>query len=276
MVLTDIHNHSDFSFDGKASLADMVAAAQKKGLRYFGIAEHFDNDFLDAPFFYGDEELTETTDPYSYFPAARKLQARLNGDHFTLLAGAEFGYHPNERIQGAFRLIADEFHPDFIVNSVHSCDGVDCMEKKYFFGKDKRTAYARYFERVRESLDCDYPYDIVAHLGYVSRKAPYPDPKIRYGEFADQLDDILRTIIAKGKILEVNSSSRTAGSEFLPDTDILSRYYELGGRRVSFGSDAHNADRICDRREIVVSALKAIGFTFITVPVCGEHVKVEI
>jgi hypothetical protein len=45
---------------------------------------------------------------------------------------------------------------------------------------------------------------------------------------------------------------------------------------VSFGSDAHNHERIMEKRDEVVTALKEIGFTYITVPCRGEHIKVEI
>ena len=48
------------------------------------------------------------------------------------------------------------------------------------------------------------------------------------------------------------------------------------GRKVSYGSDAHGINRLADKREEVVAMLKEIGFTYITVPCRGEHIKVEI
>ena len=62
----------------------------------------------------------------------------------------------------------------------------------------------------------------------------------------------------------------------IPDVNVLERYYELGGRKISFGSDTHFKERILDKRETIVEALKKIGFTYITVPFKGEHIKVEI
>ena len=167
------------------------------------------------------------------------------------------------------------YKPDFVVNSVHTVDGHDAWFAEYFVGKTKETAYRAYLLRVRESLDAPYRYDIVAHLGYVARNAPYPDRAMRYTDYADLLDDILRGVIARDKILEVNSSARGAG-DFIPATDVLQRYFALGGRLVSFASDAHGADRICAGRETVVSALRAIGFTHIAVPDCGKRHFVEI
>ena len=145
----------------------------------------------------------------------------------------------------------------------------------YFEGKSKEYAYSRYLEQVRLSLDAPYPFDIVGHVGYVSRKAPYADRKIRYADYAALYDEILKTIIEKDKILEVNSSSRGAESEFLPDTDVLRRYFELGGRKVSFGSDAHWTERIADKADLVFRALKEIGFSFLTIPQ-RVHLSVEL
>ena len=159
---------------------------------------------------------------------------------------------------------------------MHTCLGKDCYFADFFAGKSKQYAYNAYLYRVLESLDAPYRYDIVAHVGYCSRNATYPDPKLRYEDYADVLDEILKRIIARGKILEVNSSAKTAGSPFIPDTDILERYFELGGRMVSFASDAHDTTRIADRRDIVVAALKKIGFTHLTIPDKGRYLQLEI
>ena len=44
MERIDLHTHSTFSHDGNAALADMVAAAHLRGLKYYGVSEHFDYD----------------------------------------------------------------------------------------------------------------------------------------------------------------------------------------------------------------------------------------
>jgi len=74
----------------------------------------------------------------------------------------------------------------------------------------------------------------------------------------------------------VNSSTKGLNMLALPGEEILRRYYELGGRKVSFGADAHNVERIAEKREEVVALLKQIGFTHVTVPCRGEHIEIEI
>lgn len=269
MIYSDMHTHSTFSSDGKSSLAEMAARAKELGLRYLGVSEHFDADSVSVKLF-------PQTDAARYFPAARALQKSEGSENFTLLAGGEYGYCGEERAIQTLLEISRVHRPDFVINSVHVVDGADCYRPVYFEGKSREKAYARYLETVIESLSAPYYYDVVGHLGYVSRKAPYADVKLRYADFPDLYDEILRGIVSKGKILEVNSHARGAGSEFLPDTDVLSRYFELGGRLVTFGSDAHLTARILEKADLVAQELKKIGFSHIAIPVLGRIVRLEL
>ncbi len=268
-MLTDVHTHSAFSADGVSSLAEMIERAHALHIAYYGVSDHFDYDYRALKLKIDGKEI-----PYiraeEYFSAARALQAQY-ATKLRVLVGAEFGFSPLPRVAREYEEVIAAHRPDFVVNSVHTVGNTDCWFPAYFAGKSKQDAYARYLDAVRASLDAPYHYDIVAHLGYVARNAPYPDPKLRYEDFAPALDDILKTVVARDKILEVNSSARTAGSSFLPDRDILARYFALGGRKVSFASDAHDTGRILARREEVVAALKELGFTHITVPDGAVH-----
>ncbi len=274
MIRTDIHTHTKFSADGRNSIEEMIAAAMQKGLAWYGISEHFNYDY-DRLHLTIDGQEVPPIDERAYFTRARELQKQLRGK-LHLLVGAEFGYDNANSTLQRYIETEQEYSPDFVVNSVHTCLGMDCYFPHYCVGKSKEYAYNAYLYRVLESLDAPYRYDIVAHIGYCSRNATYPDPKLRYEDYADVLDEILKRIIARGKILEVNSSAKTAGSPFIPDTDILERYFELGGRMISFASDAHDTTRIADRRDIVVAALKKVGFTHLTIPDKGRYLQLEI
>ena len=274
MIYADIHTHTAFSPDGRSGIRDMIGSAINAGLKIYGVSEHFNYDY-DRLELEIDGQRVPPIDEDAYFSCIRMLQKEYAGK-IRLLAGAEFGYDHDSRTQERYARAAEKYAPDFIINSIHTCLGMDCYFPHYCEGKSKAFAYNAYLYRVLESLDAPYPYDIVAHIGYCSRNATYPDPKLRYSEYCDVLDEILRRIIAKGKILEANTSSKTAGSPFIPDTDIFARYYELGGRMVSFASDAHDTTRVGEKREIVSAALKKIGFTHLTVPCCGKYEKAEL
>ena len=274
MIYADIHTHTAFSPDGRSGIRDMIGSAINAGLKIYGVSEHFNYDY-DRLELEIDGQRVPPIDEDAYFSCIRMLQKEYAGK-IRLLAGAEFGYDHDSRTQERYARAAEKYAPDFIINSIHTCLGMDCYFPHYCEGKSKAFAYNAYLYRVLESLDAPYPYDIVAHIGYCSRNATYPDPKLRYSDYSDVLDEILRRIIAKGKILEANTSSKTAGSPFIPDTDIFARYYELGGRMVSFASDAHDTTRIGEKREIVSAALRKIVFTHLTVPCRGVYERHEL
>lgn len=272
-ILTDIHTHTSFSTDGKEDVFSMLETARKLRLSYWGISEHFDYDYyVDGISF--DGEPARYTDAKEYFSTVRKLQSKVKDLH--ILVGGEFGFTRNKRANEYYHALIERYKPDFIVNSVHTQGKYDWYERAAFMGKSKKEAYREYLSLVRDSLDAEYLYDIVGHLGYAARFAPYENRKMEYADFAEELDDILKTIIEKRKILEVNGSVKGMDTAFLPFVEILERYYELGGREVSYASDAHFGARLAQNREAVVAALQKIGFTHLTVPCRGEKIKIEL
>ncbi len=276
-MLTDVHTHSAFSCDGVSPLTEMLATACAQSVAFYGVAEHVD---------YG-ENLSEDLpliDEEEYFHAARHLQEDYAGV-MNVLVGVEFGYDKDVSVQGRYAITVQKRQPDFVVNSIHLRDKVDYYHQTPYYktdenGKqilrDKKQVYEEYLQLVLQSLDVPYHYDIVGHLGYPVRYAPYQDKAMRYQDFPKAFDRVLQTIIQKNKILEVNASANGSGELCFACPDVLKRYFELGGRQVSYASDAHSKQSILRNREQVVQMLKEIGFTYLTVPCRGEYIKVEI
>ena len=274
--LTDVHNHSTYSFDGVSPLEKMLETAQKKGVAFYGVSEHFDFD---------EGRADGGTNAEEYFHGARHLQEDYAGV-MNVLVGAEIGFSPLPEFVERNRALIEKYQPDFVVNSIHACKGEDYYKQKPFYQttcegvqilRPKKEVYREYLSLVRRSLDAPYSYDIIGHLGYPTRYAPYADKALSLAEFGDEIDEILMAIIQKGKILEVNASNRLATS-FSPcaSEEIVRRYFALGGRQVSYASDAHVTESILRRRDEAVEMLREIGFTYITVPCRGEYIKVEI
>ncbi|MBQ2713066.1 MAG: histidinol-phosphatase HisJ family protein [Clostridia bacterium] len=261
--MLDLHNHTSFSPDGKIELCEMVQKARDMGITVFGTTEHWDYDYVMANI------TVQKTDIPAYVRAATEMKQSMNGEGFTYLLGAECGYHKDACAYYTRKIAEHSF--DYIINSTHVTDGKDCYFQEYFRGKSRETAYKRYFETVLESLSAPYPWHILGHLGYVSRNAPYENPRITYEEYKGYYDEILTTLIAKEKTLEVNTNVKTCGYLILPHGEILKRYFALGGRRVSFGSDAHRADSMLQSYELVIGLLKSIGFNSLTYYVNGEE-----
>ena len=70
----DIHTHSTFSHDGQSSLEKMVKAAKEKGIKYYGISEHFDFDYCE------EEKLKcRPINKQQYFVTCRELTVPFRG-----------------------------------------------------------------------------------------------------------------------------------------------------------------------------------------------------
>ncbi len=273
--LTDLHSHTyPASHDAKNTLREMFEEAQKKGIAFYGVSNHFDYDYdlLDMT----EEEKAEICngDEGEYFHDARHLQEDYEGV-MNVVIGAEYGYSEKPSVIERYLSNYEKHRPDFVINSVHGGGGKD-FARYTFSENEEEEIYRLYLRLIRQSLDVPYPYDIVGHIEYIVRYVPFERREISLKKYGAEIDDILKTIIKKDKILEVNSSTKDLPRITLPGEEILRRYYELGGRKVSYGSDAHSVERIADKREEIVALLKEIGFTYITVPFKGEHIEVEI
>ena len=277
-ILTDLHTHTAFSPDGSGTMEEMLSVAHTLGVGYYGLSEHFNFDMVvnHIPL----DGTKPQTPVAAYFQRARELQKEYEGK-MHVLVGGEFGYTDNPEAQKMYQELVDNYHPDYIIQSVHNL-----AEGDYAYGhgytdlsgkvRDKQEVYEEYLGLVRRSLDVSHPYDILGHVSYCTRYAPYDDRRMLWKDFSVSIDDILRTVIAKDKILEVNSSNKQGPALTLPDNDIMERYFELGGRKISFGSDAHFSSRIMEHRERVMDVLRSIGFEYVSVPCCGKVLKIEI
>ena len=89
-----------------------------------------------------------------------------------------------------------------------------------------------------------YRSDTLAHLDYISRYSHYDDPYIHYSDYHRYIDEILNYIISNDKAIEINT--RLFDDEKAVNTidEIMSVYSKMGGKYITFGSDAHIASNI--------------------------------
>lgn len=249
-MLIDVHLHSEFSFDSKEKLENYILTAQKAGVGVIGFSEHYDYDALI------DGANITVADIPNYVKELKNLRNAYSTPE--ILCGIEFGYR--DFAVECYRRLIDSFNFDYVINSVHTLAGRgDCFHDNFFAGRPLKESYYDYFKAVLESVCADFDYQIVGHIGYVSRYRTGDGVKIKYEDFTDVLDRILCEIIKRDKCLEINTSVGSSQSEFLPDRDIIERYLQLGGKKLSFGSDAHRASDYQRRSAELISYLKSIG-----------------
>lgn len=252
--MIDLHTHTTFSHDGSGSYQEMVKFAHDNKLKVFGTSEHYD---FDTTIYNFDISMPDIDKYYETF----KKQKELYKD-FELLFGIELGFDNSDIVKNKYIETVNKYPFDFIINSVHLVEGKECYFLDYFDNKNKKEAYEKYLKNILLSIDAPYDYQVIGHIGYVCRNAPYESPKLTLKEFGDIIDEILKSIISKNKTIELNTSTRTAGSLTLPNDEILKRYFELGGRNITFGSDAHSIERIAENFEKTKELVKSIGFKY--------------
>ena len=86
-----------------------------------------------------------------------------------------------------------------------------------------------------------------------------------YEKFRDVLDEILSCLISRDIALEVNTAGFRKGLGFPnPHPDILWRYRDLGGEKVTIGSDAHMPQHVGADFKAAAELLQALGFRYLT------------
>lgn len=263
--MIDTHTHTNFSGDSRELPENMIKAAIDKGLKYLAITDHVDRDYL-----FGEIRQTKQVDMAQYVPAIAELKEKYK-NIITIGIGAEFGY--TAKANRLYQEICNQ-HPnmDIIINSVHTIKGRDAYFPEFFDNIYKETAYMQYLEAVLESIKVNYTYDVISHLGYVTRNAPYADKAMHYKDYRDIIDTILKEIISRGKALEINTRSLSHNSQFMPCTEIVERFIELKGEYLTFASDAHTAEQVHNKFNLVRDYLLSHNFNYITAFIAHEPV----
>ena len=250
--MVDIHLHTEISHDSSEPAENYVKAALAAGDSVLGFAEHYDYDeFLDG----GNSPLSDIPEYDKRISALRKAFHELK-----ILQGVELGY--SEAALPHYKELLKAHPFDCVILSVHALHGRgDCYYPAFFKGLDKPRAYSAYLEAVLASVNSGLDYNVIAHIGYVARYAPYPDRALRYSDFPALFDEIFKSIIRLDKCLEINTSAKGTGEQTVPPADVLERYISLGGRNFSFGSDSHTAARYKENEAAVKKFLLEHGIT---------------
>lgn len=253
MIITDSHIHTAFSSDSKTPMEDMVKRGIELGLTSLCFTDHMDYGFPEK---YG---LPFVFDPEPYCEMIMELKEKYK-NQIKILMGVEIGLKVEEtaRIQS----LLSQYSFDFVIGSLHLYHDLDPYQDD-FWGSFPSTldAVKTYLEEMLLMLNKLDGYQTLGHLDYVLR---YQRNKLQhslYEELPELVDEILLTIIRKKISLEVNSSGYLKLGAPNPSMDICKRYYELGGRLITIGSDAHKPENLAGSFDRISSELKKCGFT---------------
>lgn len=258
-ILTDYHTHSHFSGDCDTPMEHMIKQAVSLGLTHLCLTEHLDLDYPSR----AGECLDFNLDTLQYRNEFLSLQEKYNAQ-IQLLWGVELGLQTH--IFPSLHDYVQNQPFDFIIASSHLCYGEDPYYPDFFEKRREEDVYEAYFSSILENVTCFSDYDVYGHLDYIVRYGPNKDTRYSYEKYRDIFDSILKTIIEKGKGIEVNTGGVKYGLKDLhPATAILKRYKELGGEIITIGSDAHTPENLQNHFSRAESLLKECGFQYYTI-----------
>ena len=260
-MFADLHTHTTFSDDADNSMTEMAGAAAGAGLELVCFTDHADLDLIDG-------RPAEAPFPMETYRAAFDAAREAVGEGVTLRLGLELGeadHHPAEAAALAALV------PDFIIGSTHNlrdtpdfyCGRPGGEAPELFDTAEKRRALLdRYVSELEATvaLGC---FDALGHIGYPLRYMRPWEPELTLAPWRDRLAELLRGLIAAGKGLEVNTSGLRKGlGETMPAPWLLSLYRDLGGRRLTLGSDAHRTADLGAGIDETKKLLSALGFRY--------------
>ncbi|MCR5262807.1 MAG: histidinol-phosphatase HisJ family protein [Clostridiales bacterium] len=273
--LADCHTHSKYSFDGCEEITDMCETAIKNGIKVLTVTDHCDID-----------DITEGR--YPEYDAENAQNSILEAqetyrDRLMLMRGLELGqpiFYPEKSAA-----ILDKYRYDFVLGSMHNLmSAPDFSQFKWADMTESEIGY--FFQKSLSEIEriVDFPgINSIAHINYPVRYIRRAGKDLDYDRFLPQIERIYKKIISKNLSLECNTSGwhkqpvpEDTDMRTLPDTDLMKLYYDLGGRMVTIGSDAHKACFIGTGITETLKTLKKIGFEYITVYTEGNPNSVPI
>ena len=260
-MLIDYHIHTNYSDDCEYNMKDVVKDAVNMGAEEICFTDHVDYG-VKTDWNSGEEVVYKAgmtrlnVDYPSYYQEIVELQEEY-ADKIKLKIGMEFGVqmHTIEKYKKVFA----KYPFDFIILSMHQVEDREIWCKEFQEGRSWQEYNERYYREMLSLVQNYKDYSVLGHIDFITRyddNGIYPFEKVK-----PIIKEILQTVIADGKGIEVNTSCYRYGlNDLTPSREILNLYRELGGRIITIGSDSHKKEHLCNYIEETMQELKRLGF----------------
>ncbi|MBR5867849.1 MAG: hypothetical protein IKZ21_00265, partial [Clostridia bacterium] len=154
---------------------------------------------------------------------------------------------------------------EYVIGSLHRLSGNFSMIYHVYENRAEcRSVLKRYVQELVE-FAATSEYDTLGHIDYPLRYFYTSCGEIlELEEFAEEMDQVLRTVIARGKSLELNTATLRKGYPHLME-EAICRYRALGGTLVTVGSDAHHTTDLQYQFDLAEVILRRAGFDSYTI-----------
>lgn len=254
MFISDYHIHSEFSGDSNQNMKEIFDKAISLNLEEVAITDHLEYDI---------EGMTEkwVLNLEKYVKKVLEYKEMYKGK-LDIKLGVEVGIQPHTREYLENEVSKYPF--DFVIASTHAINRYDLAWGELQKDRNKEQLQKLYFETVLDNVKKYNKFSVYGHMDFITRYGGEQYRGLEYKKNFDLIDEILKTLISKGKGLEINTSGyRYKEDRFYPCTDILKRYFELGGEILTIGSDSHIKEHLTMDFNIVYDFLKSIGVKYI-------------
>jgi histidinol-phosphatase (PHP family) len=264
----DSHLHTNLSPDSDVPIDLYARQAVARRIDEIAITDHVDFD--------------PRYPAYDFVPFERRERvvreaAERWGDRVAIRFGCELTYE--RRFEGEIKDHLERHRYDFTIGSVHvgpfSLYGTDRLAT-FVAGGPLDDFVRPYFDEVAAAARSGL-FDTIGHLDFIKR---YVHPHISAAAFAarqDLYEPVLRALVESGTGLEVNTSGlRQSPGETYPPAPIVAFFRDLGGRNVTTGSDAHEANAFAFGLEDGYRVAAGAGFRELMFRRGGSHLAVPL
>lgn len=251
----DLHVHTDNSPDGNHSPMFICERAEFDGMRAIALTDHCE---VDA---YKTEHYNKRVQQ-AYFECS-KAQSAFCGK-VLVLRGIELGQPHYDKATAAAILGKREY--DVVIGSVHNLRGrADFYFTESFKPEEVHALLTEYFDELLNMLEWGN-FDVLAHLTYPLRYFYAKSGiSVDLDAYKSQIDEILKRAAETDKALEINTAGlRQPIGKLSPEFETVKRFHELGGKYVTYGSDAHYAEDVGKGMAEAYDVMLAAGFAELT------------
>jgi histidinol-phosphatase (PHP family) len=247
----DYHVHTDNSFDCKIPMIEMCAQAVKVGITDIAFTDHFNNHLLDIDLgFY---------DPDRFFDDIDFCRAKF--PELNIVAGIEVG-EPH-RWSRKVRPVLERYPYDLVMGSLHWVDKENMFNANYYRSRPAQQAYGKYFAEMVKMIEHG-GFDVLAHVDLPKRVGHDVYGDFNTHAYEDAIRPVWQACIKHNITPEINTKGlRLPLSQLHPTTEALCWYAEMGGQRLTIGSDSHRPDSIGHGIEEARQSALSAGLTHV-------------
>lgn len=231
----DTHIHTEYSFDSKSKIKNLIEKAEDKNLDFIAFTDHVE---------FSVQPIKEVI--HRIKNRNQKIDELQQETNIKLIKGLEIS-EPHLYLS-EMDYLQELNDIDYIIGSIHHVYGISLRKMT-----NVKNIYKLYLQSMLKMVNST-EIDTLAHLDYIKKY-------IQREDFDKELlKEILNVIIERNIALEVNTSGARRNTTQFPDKEILAMYKELGGKNITLGSDAHREEELYDHIPIVNEEIEDLNF----------------